>query len=163
MELHPIGARIDKPAFRIGVDQTVARADVTAAVAVMKSRRGKFKQIDRVAFHHVFHQRRGLYLLRRNRFAGFHFAREQTHDFELAFVRRDAECQRGSFVIGERKTDQSKAGGITFDLVEQSIGRESSSAVDSISAPISPSQSAPSIDRHSLTFFASSMKPRKSW
>ena len=119
MELHPIGARIDEAALRLGVDQTVARADVPAAVAVMKSRRGKFKQIDRVAFHYVFHQRRGLYLLRGNRFAGLHLAREQTHDFELAFVRRDTECERRAFVIGERKTDQSKAGGVTFDLVEQ--------------------------------------------
>ena len=53
-----------------------------------------------------------------NRFAGLHFAREQAHDFELAFVRRDTECERRAFVIGKRKTDQSKTGGITFDLVE---------------------------------------------
>src|SRR5439155_8613249 len=98
---------------------TVARTDITAAVAFMKSRRGEFEQVNRVAFHYVFHQRRGLYLLRGNRFTGLHFACEQTHDFELAFVRRDTECERRAFVIGERQTDQSKADGVTFDLVEQ--------------------------------------------
>ena len=43
VELHPVGAGVNKAAIGIGVDQTIAGADVTAAVAVVKTRRGKLQ------------------------------------------------------------------------------------------------------------------------
>ena len=55
MQLNPIGAGIDEAAVRIAVDHTIAGADITAAIAVMKMRRGEFAEIDFVALENVFH------------------------------------------------------------------------------------------------------------
>ena len=48
MQLNPVGAGVNEAAIGIGIDQTIAGADVAPAVAVMKTRRGKFQQIDLV-------------------------------------------------------------------------------------------------------------------
>ncbi len=46
VQLNPVGAGVNEAAIGIGIDQTIAGADVAPAVAVVKTRRGKFQQID---------------------------------------------------------------------------------------------------------------------
>ena len=48
MELNPVGAGVNEAAIGIGIDQTIAGADVAPAVAVVETGRGEFQQIDLV-------------------------------------------------------------------------------------------------------------------
>ena len=71
MQLNPVSAGVNEAAIGIGIDQTIAGADVAPAVAVVKTRRGKLQQIDLVALHDVFHQRRTFDLRGWNRLPDF--------------------------------------------------------------------------------------------
>ena len=122
MELNPVGAGVNEAAIGVGIDQTIAGADVAPAVAVVETGRGEFQQIDLVALHDVFHQRRTLDLRGWNSIARLHLARQQAHHFKLGFPRRNAEGQRGTFVVGESQADQAKSNWIVLDFIEQQHG-----------------------------------------